>query len=153
MFSPVTATVALSTPAPVHATWAAFETATRLPEVLPDIAAAAVDPDGRLVPGATIRTVARPDRNVIDMRYDVLAAEPPRRLVLQSSAEGFRAQTTYDFEADTDGGTHVTVTAAVVAERIKGRLVALFWRSLVTQQLERSLRRRTEALLELAEKL
>ena len=156
MFTPITATVALTTPASVDAAWAAFATVVRWPEVLPDLAAARIEPDGALAAGAIIKTIAQPDRNVIDMSYHVLAAEPPHRLVLQSRAEGYSARTTYEFAAvdPAEGaGTRVLATAAVTPERFKGRFASIFWRKLFIQQLERSVRRRATALLELAERI
>jgi hypothetical protein len=157
MLGPITATVTLTTPAPAQAAWAAFATAERWPEVLPDIAEARIEPNGALAPGATIKTVAQPGRNIIDMSYQVLAVDPQRRLILQSSAVGFRAHTTYDFDSmddtDTRGGTQVTVTAAITPESVLGRISSVLWRSLFIKQVERSVQRRTAALLELAERI
>ena len=155
MFGPIIATVTFTTPAPMASAWAAFATVARWPEVLPDLAAARIEPGGALEPGAIIRTIAKPDRNIIDMSYYVIAAEPQRRLVLQSRAQGFRADTTYEFapadNSDAVHGTRVTVRAAVTPERIRGRIVSVLWRPKFVEQVARSVGRRTAALLQLAE--
>jgi uncharacterized protein YndB with AHSA1/START domain len=133
--------------------WAAFTDAARWPEVLTDLASARIDPDGTLAAGAVIQTVALPDRNVIDMSYRVLDADHPHRLVLESSADGFSARTIYKFRAaGPDTGTEVTVTAVVTPERLGGKITATLWPQKYNEHIERSIRRRTTALLELADR-
>jgi len=157
MLGPITAKLTFTTSAPLSATWQAFATPERWPEVLPDLAAVRVEPDGTLTPGAVIKTIAKPDRNIIDISYQVIAAEPERWLAIQSSAEGYRADTRYEFvpvnEAEHALGTRVTASATITAERIRGRFISVVWRSKLVEQVERAVRRRTTALIELAEKI
>lgn len=148
MLRSLSASVTLSNPASPEEVWAAFTDATRWPEVLPDLASARIDPDGVLAPGATIRTVGLPDRNVIDMSYRIAEAEPSRRLVLESSAEGFSARMIYEFKPAA-AGTEVTVTALVKPERFGEKITATLWPKKYNEHIERSIRRRASALLEL----
>jgi hypothetical protein len=150
---PIVATVTLSTAAPRAAVWQALEAAPRWPQVLTDLAEAAIAPAGRLEAGAVISTKALPGLNVIDMQYRVLAAEPLRRLVLTSSARGFRAETEYVLDDDDEPGTQVTITARVMPERVLGRLAVVLWRKQHAGHVAASLRRRGQAMLTLAEML
>jgi uncharacterized protein YndB with AHSA1/START domain len=153
MFRPLSATVTLTSPAPPDNVWAAFTDAARWPEVLTDLASARIDPDGVLAAGAVIQTLALPDRSVIDMSYRVIDAHRPHRLVLESSADGFSARTIYEFKAAApDMGTEVTVTAVVTPERLGGKITSTLWPHKYNEHIERSIRRRTTALLELANK-
>jgi hypothetical protein len=140
--APIRVTVALTTSAPRAAVWQALEHVPRWPQVLTELSEAVTAPAGSLAPGTIITTRAQPGRNVIDMNYRVLAAEPLRRLVLASRAQGFRAQTAYVLE-DADSGTQVTL----------GRLSAALWRDQHERHVAASLRRRGQAMLTLAEKL
>lgn len=150
MFRPLSASATLTSPASPDEVWSALTDATRWPEVLPDLASARIDPDGVLAPGATIQTVALPDRNVIDMSYRVIEAEPPQRLTLESSADGFTARTSYELKAAEPGmGTEVTVTAVVRPERFAGKITSTLWPHKYNEHIDRSIRRRTTALLEL----
>lgn len=152
MFRPLSATVTLTSPAPPDNVWKAFTDATRWPEVLTDLASARIDPDGVLAAGAIIQTAALPDRNLIDMSYRVVDADHPHRLVLESSADGFSARTIYEFKAAADTGTEVTVTAVVTPQRLGGKITSTLWPHKYNEHIERSVRRRTTALLELASK-
>lgn len=153
MFRPLSASATLTSPAPPDEVWAAFTDATRWPEVLTDLASARIEPNGVLAAGATIQTIALPDRNVIDMSYRVADAQPSQRLVLESSADGFSAQTIYEFRAAESGtGTEVTVTAVVIPERLGGKITSTLWPHKYNEHIERSIRRRTTTLLELASK-
>jgi Activator of Hsp90 ATPase homolog 1-like protein len=151
-FAPIRVTVALTTSAPRAAVWQALEHVPRWPQVLTELSEAVTAPAGSLAPGTIITTRGQPGRNVIDMNYRVLAAEPLRRLVLASRAQGFRAQTEYVLE-DADGGTQVNLSAEVTAERVLGRLSAALWRDQHARHVAASLRRRAQAMLTLAEKL
>jgi uncharacterized protein YndB with AHSA1/START domain len=152
MFRPLSATATLTSPAPLDKVWAAFTDAVRWPEVLTDFASARIDPDGVLAAGAVIQMVALPDRNVIDMSYRVIDADHPHRLVLESSANGFRARTIYEFRAaGPDTGTEVTVTAVVTPERLGGKITATLWPQKYNEHIESSIRRRTTTLLALAD--
>lgn len=147
---PIVATVTLTTTALRAAVWQALEAAPRWPQVLTDLAEAAIAPAGRLEAGAVISTKALPGGNVIDMQYRVLAAEPLRRLVLTSRARGFGAETEYLLDDD-EGGTQVTITARVMPERVLGRLAVVLWRKQHAGHVAASLRRRGQAMLTLAE--
>jgi hypothetical protein len=150
--APIHATVALTTSVPRAAVWQAFEQVSRWPQVLTELSEAAIAPTGPLAPGTVISTKALPGRNAIDMIYQVLAAEPLRRLVLVSRARGFRAQTEYLLE-DADDGTELALTAEVSAERLLGRLSTALWRDQHARHVATSLRRRAQAMLTLAENL
>jgi hypothetical protein len=151
-FAPILATVTLEANASRAAVWQALEAAPRWPEVLTDLAQASITPSGRLEPGALIVTRARPGRDVIDMHYRVLEAEPARRLVLASSANGFLARTEYVLDDDATGAL-VTFTAQVTPERVLGRLSTALWRDQHARHIGTALRRRGEAMLRLAEML
>jgi hypothetical protein len=157
MFGPLSAKLTFIAAAPVSSTWAAFTQVRRWPQVLPDIAKARIEPKGPLAVGAVIRTIARPDRNIIDMTYQVTAAEPERLLAIQSEAEGYRAETQYEFSAthDTENNpaTEVTATTTIFASQWRGRIVSMLWRRKIMEQVERAMRRRTGSLIELAEKI
>ncbi|MGZ5866795.1 MAG: SRPBCC family protein [Xanthobacteraceae bacterium] len=157
MFGPITAKLTFTTPAPISATWLAFATPERWPEVLPDLATIRVEPDGILAPGAVIKTIAKPDRNIIDLSYRVVSVEPERRLAIQSRAEGYHADTYYEFmpvdEADLALGTRIAASTTITAERFRGRFISIVWRSKLVEQVERAIGRRTGALIELAEKI
>lgn len=151
MLRPLSVSVTLTSPATPAEVWAALADVPRWPEVLSDLASARIDPGGVLTAGATIQTVALPDRNVIDMTYRIAEAVPSRRLVLESRADGFSARTIYEFEvAAAEGGTDVTVTAEVTPEKLGGKIGAALWPHKYNEHIERSIRRRTSALLELA---
>jgi hypothetical protein len=155
MLGSITVKLVFTAPAPPAAAWASFTAVTRWPEVLPDIAAARIEPEGELTRGAVIKTIAKPERNIIDMSYRIIAAEPQQLLTLQSRAEGYRADTTYAFEpldrTNPELGTRLTVSATVTPERLRGRIVAILWRSKVAENIERAVTRRTTALLALVE--
>ncbi len=150
---PIAAAISLTTPAPPAMVWRAFEAAPRWPEVLRDIAEAWIDPDGRLIPGAVMRSRAVPGTMAVDMAYRVDETEPPHRLVTTSRAAGFTARADYRFAPDPAGGTQITLTAAVLAERASMRLYIAFTRPRHTEMVEASLRRRLQAMLTLAETL
>ncbi len=154
MFGPIETTITLAVAAPREAVWAALTDAPRWPQVLPDLAEGRIAPDGVLAPGAKIETRAVPDTDVVDMTYHVVAAEPPRRLVLESAANGFRACTEYVLDASGEDPreTDVTVTAQVIALDISGRLSVALKRAHYVAQVEKSVRRRTAALLTLAQR-
>lgn len=156
MFRPISVSLNFTTAATPGAAWTAFTGVARWPEVLPDISEARIEPGGMLTPGASIRTIAKPDRNIIDMSYRVIAVERERLLSIQSSAEGFRADTTYMFapldDADLARGTQLAVTATVTPERLRGRVVSILWRRNLAEQVERAVRRRTGALIELIDR-
>jgi hypothetical protein len=154
MFEPIKTTITLSAAASSEAVWAALTDATRWPEVLPDLAEGRILPDGKLAPGATLETRAVPDSSVVDMSYRVIAADSPRRLVLESAANGFRAHTEYVLAPGDDGSnvTDVTITTHIMPIGIPNRLSVALRRAQYVAQIEKSVRRRTAALLTLAER-
>jgi len=151
LFPPLVVTVTLETDASPDTVWAAFETVSRWPEVIPDIAEGRIVPDGKLESGAVIETRAAPGRPMIDMSYHVVTVEPPHRLVLLSRANGFIALT--DYGVRRTEFTEVTATATVEAERFVGGFSARLMRKSHTEHLTRSVERRLRALLTLAEKM
>lgn len=153
MFAPITATVTMDTEVPREYVWRAFESAPRWPEVLQDIESAQVEPNGRLEAGAVMRSRAVPDTRAVDMAYNVLEAEHPHRLVIQSSAVGFSAHTEYRFAEGAHGGTRITINGTVAAHKLSMRAFIAVKRKPHTQLIEGSLHRRMSSMLELAEKI
>jgi uncharacterized protein YndB with AHSA1/START domain len=151
-FGLIEVSVTLTSSAPPAAVWAAFESAPRWPEVLTDLVAARIEPDGKLAAGAVIRSEARPDTRAVDMRYSVTDAEPEKRLALASRLPGLRARTRYLFEPIGDG-TRVTVSSEMQAHSLIGRIVQSLRRSHYSGALVSVLQTRTQALLNLAERL
>jgi hypothetical protein len=153
MPNPITATRVFETAAPAAAVWAALENALRWPEVLTDLVAARIEPDGVLRAGAILSTIARPGTQARDMRYRVVAAAAPHRLSIESAVGGpFRARTDYAI-APLAAGARVTVTSAVEAEGFLGKVLMALRRAAHTRQLEASLDARVPALLALAERI
>jgi uncharacterized protein YndB with AHSA1/START domain len=152
MFEPIEATVTLAAPGSRQAVWAALTDASRWPEALPDLGEGRISPDGVVAAGARIETRAKADTNVIDMTYRIVAADPPRRLVLESDANGFRALVEYRIEGGDGAGkeTAVIVSAKVTPLNMGLRLSVAFRRAQYVTQVQQSLRRRTAALLTLA---
>ncbi|HVG51567.1 MAG TPA: SRPBCC family protein [Xanthobacteraceae bacterium] len=155
--APLSATISITTSASPEAVWEALTDVPRWPEVLPGVGSAHLEPDGALAPGAVIKTIALPGHNVVDMSYDVVSAEPIQRLVIQSSAQGYTARTAYDLSASKSSahphGTDVTATAIVTPVTFRKRLLSSLGRPKINESIELSVRRRTTALLELAEKI
>jgi len=151
-FGLIQVSVTLTTAASPAAVWSAYEQAPRWPEVLTDLVEARIEPDGKLVAGAVIRSRAQPNTGAADMRYDVIDAVPAQTLVLASHWKGLRGRTHYTFEAIGDGA-RVTVSSEMTAESLIGRIIMAFWRSHYATQLVSSLQTRTQALLNLAERM
>ena len=153
MLPPITATVTLTSEAPRDYVWRAFETVSRWPQVLPDLAEGWLDPAGQLEAGAVMRTKGAPGTMAVDMAYHLLEAERPHRLVTRSSAADFSAHTEYRFAEGANNGTQVTVTGTVRAEKVSMRLYVAIQRSKHVELVQGSLERRTRAMLTLAETL
>jgi hypothetical protein len=149
--APIHATATLTTDVPREFVWRAFESAPRWPEVLKDIEAAEIEPDGRVVAGAVMRSRAVPGTMAVNMAYHVLEAEPPQRLVTESTAAGFRARTHYRFDVAANGGTDIALTAEVAAQKMSMRVFIAAKRSAHVQMVEGSLHRRMQSMLALAE--
>jgi hypothetical protein len=151
-FGLIKASVTLTTAASPAAVWSAFEEAPRWPEVLTDLLEARIEPDGKLVLGAVIRSKARPGSAAVDMRYEVIEAVPAQSLALASRPKGLRARTRYMFEPIGDGA-RITVSSEMAAENLIGRVVMAYRRERYATQLVASLQKRTQALLNLAERM
>ena len=151
--APISATVNLTTDVPREYVWRAFESAPRWPEVLKDVEEAAIEPDGRLIAGAVMRSRAVPGTMAVDMAYHVLTAEPPEHLCTRSRAAGFTAEADYHFAEAANGGTELSLAARVIAEKFAMRVYIATQRGKHTTMIEASLRRRIEAMLTLGEKL
>jgi hypothetical protein len=149
--APIHATASLMTDVPREYVWRALESATRWPEVLKDIAEAAIDPDGRLQAGAIMRSRAVPGTMAVDMAYRVIEAQAPERLVTESSASGFTARTAYRFMPAANGGTEITLSADVSADKKLTRLYVAAQRSKHVDMVRGSLLRRMNLMLVLAE--
>ena len=153
LLAPISAKATLTSDAPREYVWRAFESAPRWPEVLQDIQGAHIEPDGRLVAGAVMRSQAVPGTMAVDMAYQVLEAERPHRLVTESTAAQFRARVEYQFAEGARGGTQITLASTVRAERASMRLYIALQRKRHTELIEGSLNRRMRAMLDLAEKI
>jgi len=143
---------AMTTPAPPVAVWRALEATERWPEVKPDIAAARIEPRGRLEAGATIRTFVKPGLKVIDMDYPVLAAERPHRVVWVSRVPRLRVETELVLSDDA-GGTRLTVTLRVDGETLISRLFLFAFQRRYEQALLSAVVTRLRPLLTLAESM
>jgi hypothetical protein len=82
----------------------------------------------------------------------VTAAEPARKLVLETAGEDFRAHTEYTIEA-TDTGARVTVTSWAEPVRWLHKLTTALTRRHYEKQFRDSITARTRCMLALAEHL
>src|SRR5262245_16826160 len=118
----ITMTLTFSTSAPPSAVWAALESAPRWPEVLDDLTAARIEPNGKLVVGAVMRSFAKPGTEAADMAYKVVAAKRPRHLAIQAIVGNFRSRADYAIDAS-DGGAKVTLAAAIEPMRALDKVI------------------------------
>jgi hypothetical protein len=140
------------TMAPPAAVWAAIEDAPRWPQALSDLAKASIEPDGVLAPGAVIRTVATPGTAAIDMTYDVVKAERPHHLIIETQASGaFRARTEYIIEPD-GSGARVSVTTVAEPLHWLHKLTVALRRRWYAEYFATAMSARMQAMLALAEK-
>jgi hypothetical protein len=149
MVGRITVSKTFSTSASPSAVWAALEAAPRWPEVLTDLVSARIEPDGMLVDGATIRTIARPGTRAIDMTYRVVAADPRLSLTIESEVPGLRARSEY-LIAPFVTGARVTMTSEIEAVNWLDRIRTALARLACTAQVEANLEVRTRAILTLA---
>ncbi|HEY6833705.1 MAG TPA: SRPBCC family protein [Pseudolabrys sp.] len=150
MAFPLTITQTFSTAAPPEAVWRALESVGRWPEVFPTVAAATLEPPGKLAAGSIIRSRALQDSGGADLDYRVVAAEPPHHLVLAIDDEHYKART--DYRIAQDGGlTDVTVTSRLNPVGIAQSIRFLLWSARIAPALNANVRDRTQALLRLAE--
>jgi Polyketide cyclase / dehydrase and lipid transport len=149
---PIAVTLTVSTVAPPTAVWAALEAAPRWPEVLDDLAAARLEPEGVLQAGAVMRSFAKPDADAADMTYRVVAAKRPRHLEIEAEVGNFRSSASYRIEGNRDG-SRVTLTAAVEGLRGIDRIIAAFARKRYLGSFKAGVERRLRAMLTLAERI
>jgi hypothetical protein len=153
MLGRITATRSFGTSATPTAVWAALEAAPRWPEVLTDLASARIEPDGVLLPGAIIKTVAKPGTRAIDMTYRVIEAIPRLSLVIESAVAGhFRARTEYDI-APFATGARVTLMSQAEPSRWLHKITTALARRSYTMQFEAALEARMRPMLMLAERI
>lgn len=152
MAFPLTVTLHLSTPVTPDGVWRAFEAVERWPETMPGIVAAVREPAGALAAGTLLRTRPR-DSEAAERIYRVVAAEPPRRLVLALDEDDYRALTRYEITGAADGETDIVVTATLDAVGLVQSIRFLAWRERIKPVLTANTRERAEALVELAGRL
>jgi uncharacterized protein YndB with AHSA1/START domain len=146
---PLTQTLTLTTPASPDQVWRAFETVARWPETLPSLREVAIEPEGALAAGSLIRSVSASGAK---RNERVTHAEPPRKLVLAIEDEDFYARTEYAIGPGEDG-TDVTVTGTLEARGIGQTVRFLLWRERMIPMLKTTLRERTQAIIDLAERM
>jgi uncharacterized protein YndB with AHSA1/START domain len=146
---PLQVTQTLTTSAAPSDVWRAFEAVVRWPQTMRFIREAALDPKGALAPRSRIHTFsesgARRDEHVVEV-------EPPHRLVLTIDDEDYRARTEYRIAPD-EHGSEIVVTGTLVARGIGQSIRFLLWRERMTPMLKTTLRERTQAIVELAERI
>jgi hypothetical protein len=147
---PLTVTHTVSTTATPAAVWRALENVARWPEVISTLAEVTPEPPGALAAGSLIRSRARPDSGVADLTYRVVAAEPPRHLVLVIDDDDYTARTDYRIALD-GGETDLVVTSTLNPKGIAQSIRFLLWSARIAPALSANVRDRTQALLRLAE--
>jgi hypothetical protein len=152
MLGRITVTHTFTTTASPSAVWAALEGAPRWPEVLTDLIAARIEPDGVLAEGAIIRTVAKPGTQAVDMTYRVTAADPRLHLAIESEAAAFRARTDYTI-ASFVTGARVTVTSQVEPVWWLHKITTALARRAYTRQFQTMMEARMRPMLALAERI
>ena len=155
MAFPLKNTLTLSTTASPAAVWRAFSRVDLWPQVLPAVITARLEPDGALAAGSRIVTRATPGSHTADLAYRIVAAEPPRRLVLEIEEDDYRATTEYVIAATPDaaGMTDVTVTSRLEARGLAQTARFLLWQQRLVPMLSATARQRGEAFLGLAERI
>jgi polyketide cyclase/dehydrase/lipid transport protein len=147
---PLTVTHTFSTTASPAAVWRALESVDLWPKVLPTMAHATLEPPGALAAGSLIRTRAVPNSGAADLTYRVVAAEPPRHLMLVIEDEDYTARTGYRIVAD-GGETDIVVTSTLNPKGIAQSIRFLLWSARIAPALSTNVRDRMQALLRLAE--
>lgn len=145
----------LSTAASPAAVWRAFTRVKLWPQVLPSVISARLDPAGAFAAGSRVLTRATPGSSAADLEYRIVAAEAPRRLVLEIDDDDYRATTEYVIAdaPDAAGMTDVVVTATLEAHGLSQIVRFLVWRQRLTPFLSASARQRGQAFLDLAERI
>jgi uncharacterized protein YndB with AHSA1/START domain len=152
MAFPLSVTQTVSTSASPAAVWRAFERVDLWPTAIPALAAAKLKPRGALAAGSRILTRATPSSGSADIEYKVVAAEPPRRLVLTIDDPDYRSRFEYRIAAEA-GATDVVVTATLEAVGLMQTVRFLLWQTRLMPILGTTARERTQALVHLAERL
>ena len=147
---PLTVSQTFSTSASPAAVWRALESAGRWPKVIATLAEVTVEPPRALAAGSIIRSRAVPGSGAADLTYRVIAAEPPRHLVLVIEDEDYTARTDYRIAQD-GGETDVLVTSTLNPKGIAQSIRFLLWQARIAPALNANVRDRTQALLRLAE--
>jgi uncharacterized protein YndB with AHSA1/START domain len=144
----------LSTAASPAAVWRAFTRVKLWPKVLPSVISAKLDPAGAFAAGSRVRTRAA-QGSAADVEYRIVAAEAPRRLVLEIDEADYRATTEYVIAdaPDAAGMTDVVVTATLEAHGLSQIVRFLVWRQRLRPFLSASARQRGQAFLDLAERI
>jgi uncharacterized protein YndB with AHSA1/START domain len=145
----------LSTGASPGAVWRAFTRVELWPQVLPSVISARLEPAGAFAGGSRILTRATPASAAADLEYRIVAAEAPRRLVLEIEDTDYRATTEYVVAAvpDAAGMTDLAVTSRLEAHGLSQITRFLLWRERLTPFLSASARQRGQAFLALAERI
>jgi len=145
----------LSTTASPAAVWRAFTRVDLWPQALPTVISAKLEPAGAFAADSHILTRATPGSAAADLDYRIVAAEPPRRLVLEIEEADYRATTEYVIAGapDAAGMTDVTVTATLEAHGLSQIVRFLLWHQRLTPFLSASARQRGQAFLDLAERI
>ena len=145
----------LSTTASPAAVWRAFTRVDLWPQVLPSVITARLEPAEAFAGGSRILTRATPGSGAADLEYRIVAAEAPRRLVLEIEDTDYRATTEYVIAdaPDAAGMTDVAVTSRLEAHGLSQIWRFLVWRERLTPILSASARQRGQAFLDLAERI
>jgi len=152
MAFPLTRTLTLTTTASPAAVWHAFSRVELWPTVIPELLAARLEPPGPLAAGSRIVTRATAESRGSDITYDVVAVEPPRRLVLTVGDPAYRAKMEYGIATDGDV-TDVIATSTLEAVGFAQTFRFLLWRERLTPMLIATARERAQALVALAERI
>jgi len=145
----------LSTTASPAAVWRALTDVDKWPQVLPSVLAAKLEPEGVFAAGSRIVTRPVPAAGAYDLEYRIVAAEAPRRLVLEIDNRDYRATTEYVVAAapDAAGMTDLAVTTRLEAQGFSQIVRFLLWRQRLMPFLSASARQRAQAFLDLAARL
>jgi uncharacterized protein YndB with AHSA1/START domain len=153
MAFPLKNTLTLSTSASPAAIWRAFTRVELWPQILPAVISARLE--GAFAAGSRIVTRATPGSRSADLAYRIVAAEPPRRLVLEIEEDEYRSTTEYVIAEtrDASGMIDVTVASTLEAHGFAQILRFLLWRERLTPMLSATARQRGQAFLDLAERI
>jgi uncharacterized protein YndB with AHSA1/START domain len=146
---PLTQTLTLTTQTSPEDIWRAFEAVERWPETMHSLREVALEAEGAFAVGSVIRSVSE---SGVKRNERVVEAEPPSRLVLAIDDEDFRSRTEYAIGPGEDG-TDVTVTGTLEARGIGQTVRFLLWRERMIPMLKTTLRERTQAIIDLAERM